>query len=216
MSAEVSLGASEMVNLSPAAFGLTIPHEECVDLVWQPCQPMLIHLRPAQPEDVPALVELRALAAAALTIRYGRGPWSAISTERGLHWEMRTATVFAICEGQLVVGCVRVGTRKPWAIDPDYFTNCSRPLYLTSMIIVPEKQGCGIGRACLEQIEGVGRRWPADFLRLDAYDAPAGAGAFYRRCGFAEVGRATYRGTPLIYLEKPLGPAAGEGRETIG
>jgi len=167
---------------------------------------MQIQLRPAQPADVPALVELRAVAAAALTIRHGRGPWSAISTERGIYWEMKTATVFAICEDRLVVGCVRVGTRKPWAIDPEYFTHCARPLYLTSMIIVPEKQGCGVGRACLVEMEKMARCWAADYLRLDAYDAPAGAGGFYRRCGFVEVGRASYRGTPLVYLEKPLRP----------
>jgi len=36
---------------------------------------------------------------------------------------------------------------------------------------------------------------------LDAYDAQAGAGEFYRKCGFEEVGRVIYRGTPLIYFQ---------------
>ena len=45
------------------------------------------------------------------------------------------------------------------------------------------------------------RDWPGDALRLDAYDDPCGAGEFYTKCGFEEVGRATYRGTPLIYYE---------------
>src|SRR5690348_17830182 len=38
------------------------------------------------------------------------------------------------------------------------------------------------------------KAWPADALWLDAYDAPYGAGGFYRRCGFREVGRPSYRG----------------------
>jgi len=35
--------------------------------------------------------------------------------------------------------------------------------------------------------------WPADAVLLDAYDHPAGAGAFYTRCGFRHVGQTTYR-----------------------
>jgi len=41
-------------------------------------------------------------------------------------------------------------------------------------------------------------------LRLDAYDAEAGAGAFYPRCGFEERGHASYRGTPLVYFQQRL------------
>ena len=43
--------------------------------------------------------------------------------------------------------------------------------------------------------------WPADALFLDAYDTAADAGGFYRTCGFRELGRVTYKGTPLIYYE---------------
>jgi hypothetical protein len=46
--------------------------------------------------------------------------------------------------------------------------------------------------------------WPGDAIRLDAYDDKAGAGDFYRTCGFAEVGRASYRGAPLVYFEMML------------
>jgi len=46
--------------------------------------------------------------------------------------------------------------------------------------------------------------WPADAIRLDACDAPAGAGAFYAKCGFRAVGRATYRGCPFEYFEQLL------------
>jgi hypothetical protein len=41
----------------------------------------------------------------------------------------------------------------------------------------------------------------ADAIRLDAYDGTVGAGAFYAKYGFKEVGRVVYRGTPLIYFE---------------
>lgn len=37
--------------------------------------------------------------------------------------------------------------------------------------------------------------------RLDAYDADAGAGSFYAKCGYQERERVIYRGTPLVYFE---------------
>jgi hypothetical protein len=40
---------------------------------------------------------------------------------------------------------------------------------------------------------------------LDSYDADAGAGEFYARCGFTERGRVVYKGDPLIYYQRLLG-----------
>jgi hypothetical protein len=37
-----------------------------------------------------------------------------------------------------------------------------------------------------------------------AHDASGGAGGFYERCGYTEVGRKAYRGNPLIYFERRL------------
>ena len=87
------------------------------------------------------------------------------------------------------------------AIDKSYFRECTRPLYLTDMAVAPGRQRQGIGRFCVEEMKRIAREWPADAIRLDAYDAEAGAGGFYRKCGFQEVGRVTYRKTPLIYFE---------------
>jgi GNAT superfamily N-acetyltransferase len=62
----------------------------------------------------------------------------------------------------------------------------------------------GIGRLLLTEAVRVARAWPADAIRLDAFDAEAGAGAFYAKCGFREVGRVVYRKAPLIYFEALL------------
>jgi ribosomal protein S18 acetylase RimI-like enzyme len=75
------------------------------------------------------------------------------------------------------------------------------------MAIAPELQRKGFGRRCLQAVLHICRAWPADAIFLDAYDAVAGAGGFYRKCGFREVGRATYRGVPLVYFEKVLAPS---------
>jgi GNAT superfamily N-acetyltransferase len=104
-------------------------------------------------------------------------------------------------DGPEIVGTLRLATKKPWAIDTGYFTGCRRPLYLLSMAVAPPRQRQGIGRWCLEQAKRVARDWPSAAIRLDAFDADAGAGGFYARCGFTEVGRVTYRKAPPIYYE---------------
>jgi hypothetical protein len=43
----------------------------------------------------------------------------------------------------------------------------------------------------VEQTKVTTAAWPADAIRLDAYDHPAGAGTFYTRCGFLHVGQAS-------------------------
>ena len=56
----------------------------------------------------------------------------------------------------------------------------------------------------LEDACAVAEECPADAVRLDAYDARAGAGEFYARCGFTERGRVVYKGNPLVYYERLL------------
>jgi len=101
-----------------------------------------------------------------------------------------------------VVTVLRLQTKKPWAIDVAYFTPVRRALYLTGLVVDSKQQGAGLGRQALEDAVEIARAWPAEAIRLDAYDAAAGAGDFYRRCGYVERGRVTYRNVPLIYFER--------------
>jgi|SRR3954468_4913094 ribosomal protein S18 acetylase RimI-like enzyme len=155
----------------------------------------------AGPTEAAALAELRSAAARDLTRRYGEGHWSVEPSERGALADLRHAEVWVARRRRAIVGTYRLATKKPWAIDRTYFSDCRRPVYLTNMAVHPEFQRQGIGRRCLEHALDRVRRWPADAIRLDAYDADAGAGGFYDRCGFREVGRVTYRSTPLVYFE---------------
>jgi GNAT superfamily N-acetyltransferase len=74
-------------------------------------------------------------------------------------------------------------------------------LYLLNMAVDVALQRRGIGRLLLDEAARVARAWPAQSICLDAYDAPAGAGEFYARCGYEERGRKVYRGVPLVYYE---------------
>jgi GNAT superfamily N-acetyltransferase len=67
--------------------------------------------------------------------------------------------------------------------------------------VAPEIQRSGIGRELLDRVERAVREWSVDAIRVDTYDGSAGAGQFYARCGFIEVGRAVYRRVPLVYFE---------------
>jgi GNAT superfamily N-acetyltransferase len=96
---------------------------------------------------------------------------------------------------------LRLATKKPWAIDVGYFTPVKRPLYLTGMAVSVPHQGRGLGRQALDDARAVLRDWPGDAIRLDAYDAKAGAGGFYASCGYRERGRVIYKGNPLVYYE---------------
>ena len=155
----------------------------------------------AEAEDAPVVAELRNAAARQLTTQYGKGHWSNELTERSAVAELRHSQVLIAWQGTDAAATFRLATRKPWAIDRSYFSDCKLAIYLTGMAVRPELQCRGIGRQCVDEALRIVRTWPADALRLDAYDAHAGAGPFYFKCGFREVGRASYRSVPLIYYE---------------
>jgi GNAT superfamily N-acetyltransferase len=159
-------------------------------------------LTTAEAGDAAAIAALQNTVASDLTQRFGTGHWSSAATEKGVRASMRRASVFIVRDADRVVATLTLATRKPWAIDRKYFTPVARPVYLLAMAVDPGHQRTGIGRACVDEALEICRDWPADAVCLDAYDTEAGAGDFYRKCGFTEVGRATYRHTPLIYFER--------------
>ena len=163
-----------------------------------------LKLEAAVPADASSIAALHIAAAQHLTSIHGQGPWSRNVTERGVLFAQRQASVYVVRARKRIIATLILGTRKPWAIDRRYFTKCNRPLYLTSMAVTPDQQRQGIGRLCITEAMKIARRWPADAICLDAYDAAAGAGEFYRKCGFREVGRVSYRNTPLVYYEMLL------------
>ena len=165
---------------------------------------MPLKLDIATPDDAPSVAALHVATAHNLTSIHGQGPWSRNVTERGVLFAQRQASVYVLRARKQIVATLTLGARKPWAIDRKYFTQCTRPLYLTSMAVAPDSQRQEVGRLCITEAVKIAGQWPADAICLDAYDAEAGAGEFYRKCGFREVGRVSYRNTPLIYFEMLL------------
>jgi GNAT superfamily N-acetyltransferase len=164
-----------------------------------------LRFRDATLDDVAVIAGIQNAAAGALTARFGAGHWSTLVTERGAALAQRHARVRVGTAAGRIVTVLRLATKKPWAIDTSYFTPVKRAVYLTGMAIAVEHQGRGLGRAALDDARDTATTWPADAIRLDAYDAEAGAGPFYERCGFEERGRVVYKGNPLVYYELLLG-----------
>jgi GNAT superfamily N-acetyltransferase len=163
-----------------------------------------LRFRDATLDDVPVIAALHNAAAGALTARFGEGHWSSLGTERGVALSLRHSRLRVGRSGKRVLTVLRLATRKPWAVDVAYFTPVKRPLYLTGMAVSVAHQGEGLGRLAMEDACVVAKTWPADAIRLDAYDAKAGAGSFYAKCGFEERGRVVYKGDPLVYYELVL------------
>jgi GNAT superfamily N-acetyltransferase len=167
----------------------------------------------ARPDDAAVIAAIRVRAAEDLTERFGAGHWSSLATERSVLSGMKTGRVLVARSGAATVGTLNLQTKKPWAIDTSYFTPGRRPWYLTNMAVDPLHQRMGVGRALMMAAERMVRDWGGDAIRLDAYDSPAGAGAFYEKCGLREVGHATYRIVPLVYYELLL---QGSGKLEAG
>jgi GNAT superfamily N-acetyltransferase len=157
--------------------------------------------RPARESDAPGLAQLHTAVAEDLTNRFGRGRWSYTISEASVRRAIKSSRILIAWSDARIVATLQLGTTKPWAIDRAYFVDVPRALYLQSMAVAPDLQRQGIGSYLIEEAKKAAIAWPANAIRLDAYDATAGAGGFYAKCGFNEVGRLTYRNTPLIYYE---------------
>jgi len=164
-----------------------------------------VRITNASIDDAAAIAAVRVAAADRLTREFGDGHWSAHTTAAAVARDIKASTVLVSRDRGTIAGTLTLQTKRPWAIDAEYFTPCPKPLYLVNMAVVPELQRAGIGRALLTEALHAAGAFPAHALRLDAYDGPAGSGGFYRRCGYTAVGGKSYRGVPLLYFELMTG-----------
>lgn len=155
----------------------------------------------AAENDIPALLRLRLAVEADQARRFGTDRWATTINEKGITRGLKTSRVLVARDHGRIIGALRMDTKKPWAIDLQYFTPVGRAVYLHDVDVDPTVQQSGIGRQLLERAKMVAAEWPVDAIRLDAYDGASGGGPFYTKCGFTEVGRAVYRRVPLVYFE---------------
>jgi GNAT superfamily N-acetyltransferase len=160
----------------------------------------------ATTEDAAAVAEVISLAARDLTAKFGQGHWSTIASEKGVLNGMSRAKILIAKDGPVVVGTLRLTTTRPWVIDPDYFTPVRRPIYLVDMAVRPDHQRITVGKSLISAAKLMATDWGGDAIRLDAYEGVAGAGDFYKKCGFTERGHIVYKTVPHIYFEWLIQP----------
>jgi GNAT superfamily N-acetyltransferase len=158
----------------------------------------------ARADDIAELVALRTRVSQNLAKRFGEGFWAGRPTESGERFLMRIGRVYIVRHRGKLSATLALSTRKPWSIDVKHFRASAKPLYLRAMAIEPALQGKGVGRRCIAEVRRIAAEAGRDVIRLDAFDCTAGAGEFYRKCGFIETARVVYKGVPLIDFEMVL------------
>jgi GNAT superfamily N-acetyltransferase len=165
---------------------------------------MPLKLLLASADDIPELVAMRARVSQSLAKKFGDGFWAGRPTESSERFLMRIGQVYIARYRGKLIAALALSTRKPWSIDVNKFRASAKPLYLRAMAVEPAKQGNGIGSKCIAEVRRIAEEMGRDAIRLDAFDCPAGAGEFYRKCGFIETARVVYKGVPLIDFELML------------
>jgi GNAT superfamily N-acetyltransferase len=162
-----------------------------------------VHVRAATADEVPAIQATRLSAAEELTDRFGEGQWSLVSSENTLYDALGSGTLYVIDSAGILVGTFRLTQQKivfyqeRWFADPNALA-----AYLRDMAIAPDHQRQGVGRQAMGAIEQLARDQGVRALRLDAYVGAAGAGPFYRKCGYTRVHKGAFNNVPLEYYEK--------------
>ncbi|MEM9744205.1 MAG: GNAT family N-acetyltransferase [Pseudomonadota bacterium] len=111
--------------------------------------------------------------------------------------------IYLVEENEDPIATFELQTTKPYWYNTNWFTVPDGPsLYLFHMAVLPAHQKRAVGRGVMEKIESIARERGFRAVRLDAYAAAAGAGAFYSKCGYKLVFTGSFNGVSLAYYEK--------------
>jgi GNAT superfamily N-acetyltransferase len=164
-------------------------------------------LRAARAEDVKQVRAILSAAAADLSARFGEGHWSGVRSTDALQKYLAEGDLYIAEIDAVAVGTLRLTCRKIGFYRSDWFANPKDAAgYLLDMAIDPARQRCGVGRRSLALAEDLARSRGLMAIRLDAYGGPAGAGEFYRKCGYRLAHVGTFNGVALEYFEKRVEP----------
>ena len=165
---------------------------------------MNITIDAALPRDAAAIAVLRNRVAEDMTREFGAGPWSTRTSKPQVLTQMRASQMLVAREGGEIIGTVRLTTPNPHAFDASAFTPVTSALYVLGLAVASAYRKRGVGRRLMAAAKQAARDRRAQALWLDVYEHAAGAGPFYRRCGFQVVGPAPGGEPPLTFYEQSL------------
>lgn len=167
----------------------------------------MVRLRQAGLDDLEPVRHILAAAADDLTARFGQGHWSGVRAMETLQTHAVAGDLYVVEAASIAVGALRLTERKIGFYKQDWFARPEDPAgYLLDMAVHPAHQNRGVGRRAMQLAERVAQRAGLLAVRLDAYQGPAGAGDFYKKCGYTLVHSGEIRGIGLEYFEKLLPP----------
>jgi GNAT superfamily N-acetyltransferase len=162
-------------------------------------------LRLAQSGDIRAIRAVLAAAAHDLSTRFGEGHWSGVRSIETLRKYLDEGVLYVVENDERIIGTLRLTDQKIGFYRADWFTNPDdKAGYLLDMAIDPTRQRRGVGQLAMATCEDIARVAGLQAIRLDAYTGPAGAGEFYRRCGYRLMHQGAFHGVGLEYYEKLL------------
>lgn len=177
----------------------------CPPMTTTALQPALIEVAPHDSHLLRDIWNVRAACAHDLHNRFGEGHWAQVAPLLHLRRVAEKKHVYAVRRANRTVATFVLSRIGPSFLRPRYFHDPAAPAaFLTALAVLPEYQGHGLGRWCMQQAEAIARQWGCQALRFDAYDHPAGAWAFYDRGGYQRRAKLDVYGVPLIAYERVL------------
>ena len=154
----------------------------------------------------------------ALIVACGEDMWRRLGLD---HWKppipiemfreyARTKEVFAVHDGDVLVGTFTIGFDAPEPYPPSRWTDdAHKAIYLNKLAVRPNLQKKGLGRWCMSEIERLAAARGCQALRFDALTRNVPLLGFYdhlgyRRCGDMYVYDEINRGWDILLYEKVL------------
>jgi GNAT superfamily N-acetyltransferase len=121
----------------------------------------------------------------------------------------RDREVYAVDDPVTLVGTFTVGKDPLFDYDPGRWTPDTEPaLYLNRLAVIPARQGTGLGRACMDEVERIARDQRCGAVRFDCVAAHEDGLAFYDTLGYERRGPWREWGIELVLFEKVLPPGS--------
>jgi GNAT superfamily N-acetyltransferase len=163
-------------------------------------------LRRAGPADAATITALLAAAGAALVTQGFRNWESAYPLER-VQRDIEERAVFLVTDGGESVGTFTLG-RAPVIpyVPPPWPDAAASAAYLNRMAILPSRQGSGLGRWCLAELDREARALGTSAVRCDVVADNGRLCRFYEGHGYRAWGTREHSGWLFRCYERRLVP----------
>jgi ribosomal protein S18 acetylase RimI-like enzyme len=176
----------------------------------------MLTLHKAMPDEIEPLQEIVRLCGEDIGACFGLTFWSPPPPIELMRRHAAENAVYAVQEADEAVATFTLGLSGwPEQSEPFWTDADHRAAYISRLAVRPDRQGQGIGRWCLAEVERLARAQDCRAIRLDAIRAFALPIALYRQLGYEERGIVLWTnwyGIPreLLLMEKLLG---GDGEQ---